>query len=273
MLNSVHRSLHSATLKNPFVEETTNNRVKKVSGLLIATLIVGLWLTSLTILLSVEVDKLPIWLIPFAMGWQMFLYTGLFITAHDAMHGLVFPQKPKINNLVGSVVVIAYGLFSYKKLLQKHWLHHNYPASDRDPDFHHETSVNPILWYFHFMKGYWHWQQFLGLTLLYHFAHSVLQIPENNLILFWMLPSILSSVQLFYFGTFLPHKEPIGGYTNSHRAETISLPTFWSFITCYHFGYHEEHHEFPHVPWWQLSKVHKSWVYPGFASGKKIQGE
>ncbi|MFB2979106.1 fatty acid desaturase [Microseira sp. BLCC-F43] len=48
-----------------------------------------------------------------------------------------------------------------------------------------------------------------------------------------------------------------GGYTNPHRCQSNSLSTFWSFITCYHFGYHEEHHEYPEVPWWQLPIIRK----------------
>jgi beta-carotene ketolase (CrtW type) len=49
----------------------------------------------------------------------------------------------------------------------------------------------------------------------------------------------------------------MGGYTNPHRAQSNPLPIFWSFITCYHFGYHQEHHEYPHVPWWKLPEIHK----------------
>jgi beta-carotene ketolase (CrtW type) len=62
---------------------------------------------------------------------------------------------------------------------------------------------------------------------------------------------------LFYFGTFLPHREPEEGYSNIHCAQSNSLPVFWSFITCYHFGYHQEHHEYPHVPWWHLPVIYK----------------
>nr|MBA2748547.1 fatty acid desaturase [Tatlockia sp.] len=40
-----------------------------------------------------------------------------------------------------------------------------------------------------------------------------------------------------------------------HCAQTNPLPTWLSFITCYHFGYHYEHHEHPDVPWWGLPKV------------------
>ena len=230
-------------------------------GVLIACCVISLWATSLGILLTVNVARFPTWLIPLAVLWQMFLYTGLFITAHDAMHGVVCPQSPKINHLIGALTVVIYGLFSYKQLLQHHWLHHRFPASDRDPDFHDGKHKNPVLWYLYFMSRYWSWKQFIGLTIVFHSAHYILHISQSNLTLFWILPSILSSIQLFYFGTFLTHREPESGFTNSHRTQTNSLPIFWSFITCYHFGYHEEHHEYPNVPWWQLPAIHKTYHF------------
>ncbi len=105
------------------------------------------------------------------------------------------------------------------------------------------------------MLRYWSWTRLLSLMALYNVILFTLHIPEKNLTLFWVIPSILSSVQLFYFGTFTPHKEPSGGYKNIHCAQTNPLPTWLSFITCYHFGYHYEHHEHPDVPWWGLPKV------------------
>jgi beta-carotene/zeaxanthin 4-ketolase len=192
-----------------------------------------------------------------AILWQTFIYTGLFITAHDAMHGAVFPQNPQVNAFVGKLSLLAYGLLSYRRLLQKHWQHHKYPASELDPDFHNGTNTNPIAWYFHFMKGYWDWRQIIGLSPIFYLSQSWLGVSEINLILFWAIPPLLSSVQLFYFGTFLTHKEPKGGHTNPYRAKTYRLPVVLSFITCYHFGYHEEHHAYPSAPWWQLPAIHK----------------
>lgn len=240
--------------------EIERSAVKKEStyGLLIALCLLGLWAASLGILLSLNVAKLPNWLIPLAILWQAFLYTGLFITAHDAMHGSIYPLSPKINHFIGSCAALSYGLFSYKDLLRKHWLHHRYPASDRDPDFHDQEHKSFLRWYLYFMVRYWSWKRLLGLSICFHSMQFFLHVPSFNLVCFWIIPSILSSVQLFYFGTFLPHKEPEEGYQNPHRAQTNSFSPLWSFITCYHFGYHEEHHEYPHVPWWQLPAVHKS---------------
>ncbi|MBD2461895.1 fatty acid desaturase [Oscillatoria sp. FACHB-1407] len=211
---------------------------------------------SLVLLLSADLSKYSFWLVGMALLWQTFLYSGLFITAHDAMHGAVFPLNPKINNAIGSFAVLVYGLFSYRELSKKHWLHHKHPSTQLDPDFHDGQHANFFNWYFHFMKGYWSWSRMLGLVVLFHAIHHFLHIADLNLALFWVIPSILSSVQLFYFGTFLTHREPEEGYTTKHRAKSTSFSTFWSFITCYHFGYHHEHHEYPHLPWWRLPEIY-----------------
>ncbi|WP_208766779.1 fatty acid desaturase [Nostoc flagelliforme] len=35
-------------------------------------------------------------------------------------------------------------------------------------------------------------------------------------------------------------------------------------MSCYHFGYHQEHHEYPDVPWWKLPAYkHKVWQSNG----------
>ena len=233
------------------------NNEKKNDGLIIALSIITVWGISLTFLLSLDVWKLPIWLIVPAIFWQMFLYTGLFVTTHDAIHGVVCPQNPKINNLVGLLAIFLYGFISYRKLAKKHNLHHRYPASEVDPDFCISQSQNPFYWYLNFMKNYWSWEQIIGFTIGFHGVQYFWGISQQNLILFWLIPLIFSSIQLFYFGTFLPHKEPEGGYTNPHHARTIARSFFLSFITCYHFGYHWEHHERPDVPWWGLPAIAK----------------
>ncbi len=174
------------------------------------------------------------------------------------MHGLVCPQNLQLNNAIGSSALLMYGLFAYEQLLSKHRLHHRYPASSLDPDFHDGQQEHFFAWYFHFMKTYWSWRRLGGLLAIFVFLSYGLHIALLNLILFWVLPSILSSLQLFYFGTFLPHRQPRGGYCNHHRTQSNPLPIFWSFITCYHFGYHLQHHEHPDVPWWQLPEIYNS---------------
>jgi beta-carotene ketolase (CrtW type) len=226
-------------------------------GVIVAVAIIGIWVASLLLLLLVDISKVNLLFILAAIVWQTFFCTGLFITAHDAMHGAVFRNNLKINHFIGTVSLILYGCLSYKSLLKKHWLHHHHPASELDPDFHDGQHKSFFPWYFHFMKNYWSWGQIIALTIIYNSVYYILHISRLDLALFWGIPSVLSSLQLFYYGTFLPHKEPENGYSEPSRAETISRPVWWSFITCYHFGYHREHHEYPHAPWWQLPRYYQ----------------
>ena len=225
-------------------------------SLVVATLIVAMWCVSLLCLLNCEVRLTHLPGLFLGILWQTFINTGLFITAHEAMHGLICPQNPRLNRGFGVLAISLYGLFSYEQLLQKHWLHHRYPASIQDPDYHNGKDTSWFLWYVHFLKGYWNWRQFCCLTGVVILLGYVLGFAPINLGLFWGLPLVLSSLQLFYFGTFLPHSSPPDGYDNFYRAKSINLPVFWSFLSCYHFGYHREHHQYPHVPWWQLPKFH-----------------
>lgn len=224
-------------------------------GLAIAALILLTWAGSLIGLLRLDISNVHPVGITIALLWQTFLYTGLFITAHDAMHGVVCPQQLRLNHFIGALTLLVYGLFSYQELLRKHWQHHQFPASDRDPDYHDGQHDQFFAWYFHFMKGYWSWWRLVGLAIIFCGLFFGLQVPASNLFLFWVAPSLLSSLQLFYFGTFLTHREPPEGYEDAFHARSNYYSTFWSFLTCYHFGYHREHHQFPHVPWWQLPAI------------------
>ena len=184
-----------------------------------------------------------------------FLYTGLFVTGHDSMHGTVDPAKPSVNRWLGELSLFCYGLIPYDKLYQAHAHHHQFPASHRDPDFHNGRDTHPVLWYFQFMRSYWTLRQTVGIVVIYNSLHRLLGVPEANLLVFWAIPSLLSSMQLFYFGTYLVHREQPGTYSTPLCANSYYWPELLSLLSCYHFSYHREHHAFPDVPWWQLPQV------------------
>lgn len=236
---------------------TEDNR-KSLKGVAIAVVIITLWAVNLGLSLSLDLVRVSYVHTGVAFLTQTFLYTGLFITAHDAMHRSLAPQNIKLNDQIGSLTVFLYLFFSYKILLKNHSLHHRYPATQRDPDFHDGLCKHPVIWYFNFIKRYFSCLQATGIVLTYCLMYYIFNVTSLNLFLFWILPSIFSSLQLFYFGTFLPHRELPEGYHNPHRTRSNSLPTVLSFLSCYHFGYHEEHHEYPSVPWWKLPTMRKS---------------
>jgi beta-carotene/zeaxanthin 4-ketolase len=233
-------------------------------GLLIAIALVGCWGVSLLMLLPFDLAGVSsLGLMAMILG-RTFLQTGLFVLAHDAMHGSLVPGRPGVNGAIGRILLCLYGFLPYRECAINHAKHHRYPGEGRDPDFHDGVHCHPIAWYIKFMGEYLlpqQWPRLLGLWVGFIVAlYCFNQGHILNGLLFVLLPLGLSSIQLFYFGTYLPHRGDWdgldSGLENVHHAKTIPYPVVCSFITCYHFGYHWEHHEYPDVPWYRLPAVH-----------------
>lgn len=215
-------------------------------GVLIALIIIILWFASLVTGLNLTVDYSSAWLYLLIL-LQTHLYTGLFITAHDAMHGTVSSNK-RLNTFLGHFTALLFSYNFYHKLFPKHHEHHRFVATEKDPDYHRGGF---FAWYFSFLKQYVSWQQIVLMAITFNLLKLI--FPVENLILLWMLPGVLATFQLFYFGTYLPHK---GSHAegNKHFSHSQTKNHIMAFITCYFFGYHYEHHDSPGTPWWQLYK-------------------
>lgn len=224
--------------------QISKSKVSEV-GVLMAILVIGCWFTSLILLLnwSFSWTNPLVYLMIFV---QMHLFTGLFITAHDAMHGTVSANKT-INNILGGLAVFLYAGFFYKNLYRKHHLHHSDVHTDLDPDY---SKHGFFRWYFSFMLNYVTIIQFVIMAVVFNILK--IWLDQANLLIFWVLPSLISTLQLFYFGTYLPHK---GEHDNEFFASTLKKNHIVAFFTCYFFGYHLEHHQKPNMPWWQLYKT------------------
>lgn len=233
-------------------------------GLPIAMLVMGAWVWAVgTSLFAWDIASAPWWQTFGLAVLTTWLYSGIFITAHDAMHSCVAPGYPRLNNAIGWVCVKAFAMFDYKVLLHAHWAHHRHVAlPGEDPDFHDGKRTSFGAWYVKFMLEYLTIGQLVQISLLFNVLLHALHVPLANMMLLWVLPSLVSSVQLFYFGTYLPHLEPKDGYADCHRATTHSQSLLWAFFSCFFFGLHWEHHAYPFVPWWRLPLVSKQSVLP-----------
>lgn len=222
-------------------------------GLLIAFLIIGSWGTHLCYLLFIAE---PVWTAPWIylhLLFQTYLYTGLFITGHDAMHQSVSRIK-WLNDSVGYLSVFLFAGMSYGRLIKNHWEHHRFPGSDKDPDFY-VGSQNFFAWWFMFMVRYTTIWQILAMAIIFNLMEYFAGVPVPTLLIFWVLPALLATFQLFYFGTYVPHRKPHTVQMGKHRARTLKRNHLWAMVSCYFFGYHFEHHEFPGKPWWKLYQV------------------
>ncbi len=230
------------------------------TGVLIASVIVLLWIFSLGVLLLVDIGQHSVlWVLPAILG-RTYIQTGLFILAHDAIHGVVMPGDRRLNHGIGRLAVTLYALLSYEKLALNHWQHHRYPGQAQDPDFHDGTNRNFFLWYRKFMDSYIDGREktmmLCKIVVIFLVASFELHIAITNLFLFWFLPIALSSIQLFYFGTYLPHRSETAG--GDHHAVSSNYSLVISLLTCYHFGYHWEHHEYPNFPWYSLPSIRQN---------------
>jgi len=194
------------------------------------------------------------WATAILVPLQSWLGAGLFIVAHDAMHGSLAPGHPRLNAAVGQLCLGVYAGFSFRRLIVSHHQHHRAPGGPDDPDFHHERPASFVPWLYRFFTRYFGWREFGLVTVVLGLYLFVLGARPANLILFWGLPAILSALQLFIFGTWLPHRQEVAGaaFADHHNARTVPMPWLLSLLTCFHFGLHHEHHLTPDTPWWRL---------------------
>ncbi|MEM9222250.1 MAG: fatty acid desaturase [Pseudomonadota bacterium] len=186
---------------------------------------------------------------------QAWLCVGLFIIAHDCMHGSLAPHRPVVNRSFGRLTLFLYAAFSYDRLLPDHHNHHKNPGTEDDPDYHPEDATAFWPWFLHFMRHYYGWREFATMTAVLG-AYYVLFSPSLPLVLvFFAIPAILSALQLFTFGTYLPHRDEDHEFADHHNSRTNDFPWLLSLITCFHFGYHHEHHLSPWTPWWRLPRL------------------
>ena len=221
-----------------------------LTGVLLATGFISAWVVVHIYSVFFHALSAPLWQTLGLIAFQCWLYVGLFIIAHDTMHGSLFPNHPKWNARIGTAIMFVYAGFSWTYMRTAHHTHHDFPGTEKDPDFNAEDPIKFWPWYFKFFFQYFGLRQVLtlmGFTLFY----IALGAPYLNTIIMWAVPAILSSVQLFYFGTYLTHRHA-APFPDAHNARTNAFPKWLSLLTCFHFGYHHEHHLFPYEPWWRL---------------------
>jgi beta-carotene/zeaxanthin 4-ketolase len=224
-----------------------------VAGLTLAATLITVWLAlHISSVYFTDLATAPWWEILPRIAVLCWLYVGLFIIAHDCMHGSLYPGKPGVNTAIGRLSVALYACFSLDQLRHNHMLHHKHAGTDGDPDFGKPGSVHFLRWYGQFMMEYLTLRQMILMGAAMTVFYLALNAPIGNLATFVAVPALLSSLQLFYFGTWLPHHPDADAFTDRHNARSNDYPVWLSLLTCFHFGYHHEHHSHPGVPWWRL---------------------
>jgi len=220
-------------------------------GIFYSITIILSWIIHLVFILqyqAVDISDISLWLHILLQTW---LSTGLFITAHDAMHNTV-SANAKINKTIGYISTFLFAGMLYSNLNKKHQLHHLFPGTENDPDYK-TGNQNFFYWWFSFMKQYITLWQIIIMAVIFNIL--LLKFSELKLLMLWILPSILATFQLFYFGTFRPHRLPHLAFMQPHNSRSQKRNHPWALISCYFFGYHSEHHASPKTPWWKLYQL------------------
>jgi beta-carotene ketolase (CrtW type) len=189
---------------------------------------------------------------PLVVAVQTWLSVGLFIIAHDAIHGSLAPGWPRLNHAVGQLCVGLYAGFRFGRLAGNHHRHHTDSGTEGDPDFHPGAPRRLWPWFYRFFTTYFGLAELAVLAVWLATAVLLLGASPVNMLVFWALPALLSAFQLFVFGTWLPHRHGEAGFDDHHNARSNNFGPLLSLLTCFHFGRHHEHHLYPYLPWWRL---------------------
>ncbi len=242
-------------------------RTQRAIGLVLAAAIAGSWLAIHAWGMFIFELTWTNWPLALAVALvQMWLSVGVFIVCHDAMHGTLVPGRPRVNAGIGAVLLALYAGFAWKQLRDAHFDHHKLAGKPGDPDFDEHNPGHFWRWYGTFFRRYFGWRSLLFVHTVVGIYWLVLEIPMVQIVLLYGLPALGSSLQLFYFGTFRPHRHDAGegdaaaSFADRHNTRSEEFGTWASLASCFHFGYHLEHHRRPDVPWWSLPAARRAGV-------------
>ncbi|WP_392347919.1 fatty acid desaturase [Parasynechococcus sp.] len=214
---------------------------------------------TLVIGLQLDLDQLHPLVITAWVLVRSFLHTGLFILAHDAMHNSLVPGHERINQRIGRVCLWLYAGLNYDVCKRKHHRHHRMPESEADPDFCPTNNRSLLAWLVRFMRNYLNAAQLsrliLVLTVLLLTTQPHQSQPFVTVSVVFLLPLLISTAQLFFVGTYLPHRKEHKQRGHEVSIKSLNLHPFVSLLACYHFGYHREHHNYPKAPWFLLPEL------------------
>ena len=192
-------------------------------GVLIALTVLGAWAAHLVWLLAGPALPWPRRSPGCTSLLQAYLCTGLFITGHDAMHGTV-SRRRWVNEAVGTVACFLFAGLSYRRLVVNHRAHHADPTRRGRPGLlHPHPGLLAVVRHLH------------GRYTTLAAARSSWRLKFNVLLLLgvaqWRMLGLLGgargagTLQLFYFGTYLPHRRPdTAGHGAPPRAHPAAQP-------------------------------------------------
>jgi sphingolipid delta-4 desaturase len=208
-----------------------------------------------------------------AYGAGAFLVHALFVMVHECTHNLLF-QKKYLNTLAGifsNAVMFFPSSVSFSRYHLKHHAHQGIHEFDADlPSEFEAKLVNNST----FGKAIW---------LLFYPVFQAMRVPRMREIklfdkwvaLNWIVVVgmdvavfiLLGKMSFFYLGASLFFSiglHPLGArWIQEHYMTSGDVQETHSYYgplnkIAFNVGYHNEHHDFPSVPWNRLPKVYKA---------------
>lgn len=248
--------------------------------------IVGL--VSLQIVLAWYVaDKSWWWVFGAAYLIGAFADHSLFVMIHECAHKLLF-KKPEANRLAGILANVPQIFPSSVSFERYHIKHHSFQGiHELDADLPNKWEAKLINNYF---IGKMFWLLFYPLFQVFRIGRlkeikpfdgwialnwAVQIIFSTAIIIFWGPKAFVFLLASFFFSVGL---HPLGArwiqehYLVHENQETYSYYGPLNTVS-FNVGYHNEHHDFPSIPWNRLPKIregapsfyntlyyHKSWT-------------
>ena len=214
----------------------------------------------------VAIDAHPLWALAIS-PWLVCCFTGLFILAHEAIHGTLVPGHPRLGHALGWLFAFAFVFMDYGTLRARHFEHHQRPGREGDPDAHPSGRFLP-----HFASFIYRYLRIWQVALLVLAGNAVGQAGHTRAMLCaYVVPAIASTLIVFTVGIFLVHHprlRALGVADERHRSVGVDLGGAGSLLAILFFNTHWLHHEHPQLNWLQLG-LHRSreprWISLGEA--------
>lgn len=194
---------------------------------------------------------------------------SLFVIIHDATHNLIFRNTTlnRITAIIADLPNVVPSAMGFRIYHLKHHAHQGDHDYDADLPSHWEARLVANVW----------WRK--ALWLLFFPVFQLMRPPRLKAIRLWngwtvfnLLAVLCSNVAIIYFWggnsflylllsfTFSVGLHPLGArwiqehYTTDSKQETGSYYG-WLNILALNVGYHNEHHDFPSIPWNRLPQL------------------
>ncbi|KAI1344783.1 sphingolipid delta-4 desaturase like protein [Xylariaceae sp. FL0016] len=245
----------------------------------VVVLVVSLQIYCAYLLRNASFFSLPFWGLAYVVGATA--NQNLFLAIHEISHNLAF-RSPTLNRLFAIIANLPIGIPYSASFRPYHLTHHKSLGVDGlDTDL--PTKLEAIFLdsilgkaffctfqiFFYAVRPMavyqvpFTWVSFTNLLVQLSFDAVILRTLGLQSLLYFLLSSFLAGSLHPLAGHFIAEHYVYSTVTPTQKdpANAVPIPETYSYygplnILAYNVGYHNEHHDFPAVPWTRLPKLH-----------------